>query len=147
MSLATAELFPSNSRLSTRLVAELGGAHSSLRATIERSGVAVVVCAGGEVDASNDSSWRALLHEAAAMVTPPGAFVVDVDNLEFIGCCAYAALSEEAQRCRRSGVDLRLVSRQPIVARVIAASGLSGLLPVHPNEDSALTAAADMAFG
>jgi anti-anti-sigma factor len=133
--------------LSTRLVAELGGAHSSLRATIERSGLAVVVCAGGEVDASNDSSWRALLHEAATMVTPPGAFVVDVDSLEFMGCCAYAALSEEAHRCRRSGVDLRLVSRQSIVARVVAASGLGGLLPVYPSGDAALTTAADVAFG
>jgi anti-anti-sigma factor len=147
MSLATADLFPSNSRLSTRLVSELGGARSSLRATIERSGLAVVVCAGGEVDASNDSSWRALLHEAAAMVTPPGAFVVDVDSLEFMGCSAYAALSEEAQRCRRSGVDLRLGSRQPIVARVVAASGSNGLLPVYPSEDAALTTAADVVFG
>jgi anti-anti-sigma factor len=147
MSLVAVDLFPSKSRLSTRLVSELSGAHSNLRATIERSGLAVVVCAGGEVDASNDSNWRALLHEAAAMVTPPGAFVVDVESLEFMGCCAYAALSEVAQRCRRSGVDLRLVSRQSIVARVVAASGLGGLLPVYPSEDAALTTAADVAFG
>ena len=133
MSLVTAELVPSHQMLSTRLVSELGDAHSDLRATIQRSGSAVMICAGGEVDASNESTWRALLSEAAAIVTPPGVFVVDVNGLDFIGCCAYAALTEEAHRCRRRGVDLRLVSRQPIVARIVAACGLNGLLPVYPS--------------
>jgi anti-anti-sigma factor len=142
MSLVAAELFPSHSRLSARLVSELG-AHRNLRATIEGRGPAVTVCAGGEVDASNDSNWRALLREAAAMVTSPGVFVVDVDGLDFIGCCAYAALAEEAQRCRGRSVDLRLVSRQPIVARVVAACGLNGLLRVYPSEDSALSTVED----
>jgi anti-anti-sigma factor len=119
-----------------------------LRATIEGGGSAVTVCAGGEIDASNDSNWRALLHEAAAMVTTsPGVFVVDVNGLDFIGCCAYVALSEEAQRCRCRCIDLRLVSRQPIVARILTACRFDGLLPVYPSADSALPALAGESFG
>jgi anti-anti-sigma factor len=55
-----------------------------------------------------------------------------------MGCCAYAALAEEAERCRQRGVQLRLVSNQPVVARVVAACGLSELLPVDDSVDAAL---------
>jgi anti-anti-sigma factor len=147
MSLVTAEPFSSRSRLSTRLVAGLGNKHSTLRATLERCGPAVAVSAGGEVDASNDSIWRALLGEAAAMVTAPGALVVDVDGLDFMGCCAYTTLAEEARRCHRRGVNLRVVSRQPIVARIIAAYEFDGSLAVYPSVEAALPTALEEAFG
>ena len=48
-----------------------------------------------------------------------------------MGSCAYAALAHEAVRCRSRGVNLRLVSCQPIVARTIAACGLRRLLPMY----------------
>jgi anti-anti-sigma factor len=147
MTLVTAELFPSHSRLGTRLVSGLGDAHSTLRATIERYGPAVAVCAGGEVDASNDSIWRALLSDAAAMVTAPGALVVDIDSLDFMGCCAYTALAEEAHSCRRRGVDVRVVGRQPIVARIIAACGLGDLLSVYRSLERALPSVPEGSFG
>ena len=37
--------------LSTRLVSEVGDPHSTLRATTDRNGAAVLINAGGEVDA------------------------------------------------------------------------------------------------
>jgi anti-anti-sigma factor len=138
MSLAAIEPCPTHLMLSTRLVTELGDAHSMLRATTQRSGAAVMIYAGGEVDACNEHIWRRLLSEAASAVTPPGVFAVDVNGLDFMGCCAFAALAEEAARCRRRGVDLCLVSRQPAVARIVKACGLGGELPVHPRADSAL---------
>lgn len=141
MNLATAELLPSHLMLSTRLISELGDAHSTLRATTQRNGSAVLVHAGGEIDACNEGTWRRLLDEAAAAAAPPGPLVIDTSGVDFMGCCAFAALADEAYRCRRRGVDLRLVSRQPVVARVVGACGMSGLLPVHPTVDSALSAA------
>ena len=51
--------------LSSRLISELAQARSTLRTTIERSGLAVIVSAGGELDASNETTWRRLLSEAA----------------------------------------------------------------------------------
>ena len=126
--------------LSSRLVSELAQARSTLRTTTERIGVAVIVSAGGELDASNEAIWRRLLGEAAAAAGPPGPFVVDTNGLDFIGCCAYAALGEEAERCRRRGVEMRLVSSQPVVSRIVAACGLSELLPVDNSVDAALSA-------
>jgi anti-anti-sigma factor len=125
--------------LSSRLISELAQASSTLRMTTERIDRAVIVTAGGELDASNEATWRRLLNEAAAAAGPPGPLVVDASGLDFMGCCAYAALAEEAERCRRHGVQVRLVSNQPAVARVVAACGLSELLPVDASVDAALS--------
>jgi anti-anti-sigma factor len=124
--------------LSTRLVYELGDPHSTLRATTDRRGPAVLIYAGGEIDACNEQTWRHLVSEAAGVVTSPGPLIVDVTGLDFMGCCAFAVLAEEAENLRRRGVELRLVSRQPVVARIVDACGLSGVLPIYPTADSAL---------
>jgi hypothetical protein len=49
--------------LSARWSWQLGEAHSTLRASSQRSGSAVVVCVGGEVDASNEGAFEHLLSE------------------------------------------------------------------------------------
>jgi anti-anti-sigma factor len=128
--------------LSTRLVYELGDPHSTLRATTDRSGAAVLINAGGEIDACNEHTWRHLVSEAAGVVIPPGPFVVDVTGLDFMGCCAFAVLADEAQLCRQRGIELRLVSREPIVARIVDACGLNRVLPIYPTADAALATAA-----
>lgn len=143
MSIAVPEAFTSHLMLSSRLISELAGARSTLRTTTERSGPAVIVHAGGELDASNESTWRRLLSEAAAATGTPGALVVDTSGLDFMACCAFAALAEEAEQSRRRGVDIRLVSSQPVVARTVAACGLCELLPVHDSVDDALMASAE----
>jgi anti-anti-sigma factor len=125
--------------LSTRLITELGDPRSTLRATTQRNGPAVIIRAGGEIDASNEDTWRRLVSEAARVATPPGPFVIDVSGIGFMGCCAYSVLADEAERCRRRGVGLRLVSCDPSVARIIKACELSVVLPVHPTTDSALS--------
>jgi anti-anti-sigma factor len=128
--------------LSTRLVYELGDPHSTLRATTDRNGAAVLINAGGEIDACNEHTWRQLVSEAASVVIPPGPFVVDVTGLDFMGCCAFAVLANEAQRCRDRGIELRLVSHAPIVARIVDACGLNRVLPIYPTTDAALASAA-----
>jgi anti-anti-sigma factor len=124
--------------LSTSLRSELGNGHSRLRTTIERRGSAVIIYAGGEVDAANADTWGRLLREAAAAVVPPGPLVVDTNEVDFMGCCAYAALADEADR--RRGTDVCLVSRQSIVARVVAVGRLGARLRVYTNVDGALAA-------
>jgi anti-anti-sigma factor len=135
-------IFSPQLSLSPRLVNQLGDPHSTLRATTDRNGAAVIINAGGEVDACNEHTWRQLVSEAAAVVIPPGPFVVDVSGLEFMGCCAFAVLADAAQRCRERGIELRLVSCEPVVARIVDACGLSRLLPVYPTADAALASAA-----
>jgi anti-anti-sigma factor len=141
MHVVNTEPFSAHLTLSTRLVYELGDPQSRLRATTDRTGAAVLITAGGEIDAYNEDTWRHLVSEAAALVTPPGPFIVDVSDLEFMGCCAFNVLADEARRCRDRGVELRLISRQPIVGRIVDACGLSDLLRVYPTADSALAAA------
>lgn len=116
--------------LSTRLVSALGDSRSTLRATTARDGPAVLVRAGGDIDAHNERIWRHLMSEAAGATTPPGPFIVDVTGVDFMGSCAFAVLADEAEWCRRRGVELRLVSNQPIVAAIIKACGLTDLLPI-----------------
>jgi hypothetical protein len=48
-----------------------------------------------------EHTWQRLLNEAAAIMTPPDALVIDVTGLDFMACCAFAALAEAADRCRR----------------------------------------------
>ena len=127
--------------LSTRLVYELGDPNSTLRATTDRNGPAVLIHAGGEIDACNEHTWHQLVSEAAGVVIAPGPFIVDITNLDFMGCCAFSVLAEEAERCRQRGIELRLVSHEPIVTRIVDACGLGGLLPIYPSADSALAAA------
>jgi len=128
--------------LSTRLVCDLGDPHSTLRAATDRVGGAVLVNAGGEVDACNEHTWRRLIGEAAGVVTAPGTLVVDVTGIKFMGCCAFAVLADEAERCRTRGIELRLVSRDPLVARIVEACGLGGVLPPYPTVDAALATTA-----
>jgi anti-anti-sigma factor len=101
--------------------------------------MAVIVSAGGELDASNDDTWRRLLSEASAAAGPPGPLVIDLSGLDFMGCCAYAALAEESERSRDRDIEMRLVSNQPVVARIVRACGLSELLPVDASVDAALS--------
>lgn len=138
MSLVIAESFSTHLTLSTRLVYQLGEPRSTLRAITDRSGEAVVIHAGGEVDACNENTWRQLVTEAAATATAPGPFIVDVSDVDFMGCCAYTVLAEAAEDCRRRGFELRLVTHAPIVTRIVDACGLSAVLPIYPTVDSAL---------
>ena len=134
-------MYNAHPMLSTQLVYELGDPRSTLRATADRSGPAVLINAGGEIDACNERTWRHLVSEAASVVAPPGPFVVDVTGLDFMGCCAFAVLADEAQRCQHRGIELRLVSHQPAVARIVDVCGLGRVLPIYPSADSALECA------
>ena len=138
---ARIKIYRSGARSSPRLTSQPDGAPYALCATTKHFGSAVVIIAGGEVDASNEGDWNYLLAEMAATATPPGPVVVDVRGLDFMGGCAYAVLARQAERCRRRGVTLCLVSTQPIVARTVAACGLRWMLPIYPKIETALSRA------
>ena len=139
MSAAIATL-PGHPLLSASLVAQMGGAGNTLHATIERSGSAVLLYAGGEVDAANEAIWRRLLGEAATATAAPGPLLIDTDGLDFMAGCAYAALAEQADRCRIQGIKVCLVSAQRIVARVVGVMKLDRQMPLYHDLDAALMA-------
>lgn len=120
------------------LTATISHPSRQLRATGERSGSAVLLYAGGSVDACNVAVWRQLLDQAAQATWTSGALIVDTSRLEFMGCCAFVALAEESARCRRRGIRLCLVGGRGIAARVVAAGGLQAELPLYSNVKAAL---------
>ena len=136
------QTYPIPLTLSANLVSALNNPRGVLRTVARRDGTTVTVYAGGEVDAANEHSWQQLLREAAAATPPPGPLVIDTDGLDFMGCCAFTALAEEADRCRRRGIRMCLVSRKPIVGRVITAGALGSRLSVYPDADTAISATA-----
>ncbi|MBF6175550.1 anti-sigma factor antagonist [Nocardia blacklockiae] len=114
---------------------------SQLSGHTEYRGRALVVHARGEVDACTLTAWKRMLRDASAVVTAPGPLVVDLTEVGFLSCRAFAVLAGEASRCRRHGVELRLVSTASIVARIVAAADLPELLPIHPDVEAAASAA------
>lgn len=125
-------------RSSDGIAAAAGRAGDSLRAVLERCGSAMLVSAGGSVDASNIAVWRRLVGEAAEVTAVPGPLIIDTNGLEFMGVCAYEVLVEESARCRSRGIKLYLVSSQAVVARVVAATGLDAELSFSSILDAAL---------
>ncbi|MDD7813523.1 anti-sigma factor antagonist [Mycobacterium sp. CSUR Q5927] len=125
-------------RLSEVLASVTAPPDDEVRVVLERSGSALVVSAGGSVDASNVAVWRRLVGEAAAVTAVPGPLIVDASGLEFMAVCAFGVLIEESARCRRRGIELCLVSGQPIVDRVVKAVGLDGELSFCATIDDAL---------
>lgn len=125
-------------RISEVLASVTAPPDDEVRVVLERSGSALVVSAGGSVDASNVAVWRRLVGEAAAVTAVPGPLIVDASGLEFMAVCAFGVLIEESARCRRRGIELCLVSGQPIVDRVVKAVGLDGELSFCATIDDAL---------
>ena len=127
---------------SANLVSALNNPHGVLRILAHRDATTVTVYVGGEVDAANEHSWQQLLCEAGAATPAPGRLVIDTDELDFMGCCAFTALGEQADRCHSRGIEMCLVSSKPIVSRIITAGALGSRLPVYPDADTARSAAA-----
>lgn len=134
----TVAIGPGAGPSSTRPSSQPSDLHSGLRAVTGCTGSAVVVHVGGDIDASNEVAWQRLVSKSAAIAIAPGPFVIDIRDLDFMGSCAYAVLAQESVRCRRRGVNMRLVSNQPIVARTIAACGLRRLIPLYATVETAL---------
>lgn len=126
---------------------QLGGVPCALHATTQHKGRAVIITVAGEVDAGNEGDWKYLLAQMATVATPPGPVVVDVRGLSFMGSCAYPALARQAERCRRRGVTLCLVTTHPIVARTVAACGLRWMLPIRPTIEAALSLGGNVSCG
>lgn len=110
-----------------------------LHAVTQRRGSAVIIAVRGEVDASNELDWNYLVAEMAATAKFPGPLVVDASELDFMGCCAFPALARAAEHCRRRGVAVCLVTQHPIVARMVAISGMRWLLPIYSTIEIALS--------
>lgn len=108
---------------------------------IRRRGDIVLLAARGQADAFTLALWRQQVRAAADTVTGPrGALVVDATRLDFLSVRSLAALSDEAQEYRRGGIEILLVTAEPVLARIARADTRTARLPVCSTVVSALTA-------
>jgi anti-anti-sigma factor len=117
-------------------------AGARLYAVVDRSGGATMLRPHGEADAYTLRIWQRLLRQASAATRAPGTLIIETADLGFLSCRAFCVLADEADRCRKHGIDLCLVGRQPTVTRLVSAAGLSERLPVYACIDAALSAKA-----
>lgn len=136
----TVDAFYSAPQLSDRLAAVGQRADNTLRLTAVRNDSATLLSVRGEIDAVNADAWACALEMAAAVTDAPGCLLVDARDLDFMGLVALVALTEQSRRCRRRGIELCVISTQPIVTRVIAACGWQGDISVYASVGSALEA-------
>lgn len=118
--------------LSEGLASAINDTASMLRVTaVNRRGQAVLLRVGGEIDASNVITWTRILDEVASATAAPGAVVIDLNGVEFMGGCAFTALADQSAQWRRRGIEFRLVSNRPITARILAACQFQDQLPLY----------------
>lgn len=108
--------------LSEALDSAMDDTASMLRVTaVNRYGPAILLRVGGEIDLSNVITWTRILDEVASATAAPGAVVIDLNDVDFMAGCAFTALANQSAQWRRRGIEFRLVSNQPITARILAA--------------------------
>lgn len=118
------------------------GESSDVRARLRAASTsvrgAVLLRVHGEIDAYTLGRWRRLFAAARTEAGRSGHLVIDVDNATFMSCRAIIELAEDAQRYRRGGGRVSIVSSGPSpIPRIITLAGLAQWLPVHPDTDSA----------
>lgn len=103
-----------------------------------RKGDACVVTIAGEVDIYTSPSLKNAL--AAAAADDCKLLVVDLDRVGFIDSSGLGVLVGALRRAREAGGDLRVVSGNDTVARILRITGLDRVFSLHATLDEALGA-------
>lgn len=86
----------------------------------------VLVVISGELDVATVADLHACLDEVLSMAKP---VLVDLARTDFVGAVGFRALAAAARRAQASGVPLTILTRSPLVARLLrAAAGTSGVV-------------------
>lgn len=98
-----------------------------------------VVVAVGSLDARTAPRLREQL--VALCAQDRHHVVVDLDGVELLDATGLGVLVAALRRVRPHGGSVRLVCTRPDVRRVLEVVGVTGMLPLHPTVQHALTAA------
>ena len=91
-------------------------------------GACTIVTLGGYIDVSTRRQLQDVLNAAS---NGAAHLVVDMSRLGFMDSTGLSVLVEMYKRLAKRGGTLRLAAPQPIVAKVLAISGLDRVLTVH----------------
>jgi len=103
-----------------------------------RKGDACILTISGEVDIYTSPALKSAL--AAAAVDGCRVLVVDLNAVGFIDSSGLGVLVGALRRAREAGGDLRVVSGQETVARILRITGLDRVFALHATLDEALEA-------
>ena len=97
---------------------------------------AAVLCLAGELDAANANALRQALGVAVdqARDTPARQLIVDLRDVPFADSSALNALIGGRRYGQAHDVELRLQNLHPLVARVLAITGLTRAFPVQDTD-------------
>jgi anti-anti-sigma factor len=98
---------------------------------------AVILRAGGELDAFTTDELAEHLREAEEAVTPPAPVVLDLTGLTYLSSAGVATLVIHAQRFADMDSRLRVVADQPAVLRPLTLTGADDIIDVVPALDDA----------
>ncbi len=101
-----------------------------------RVGEIGVLTLTGEVDIYTSPALKSAL--VAAAVDGCSVIVVDLNGVGFIDSSGLGVLVGALRRAREAGGDLRIVSVQESIARILRITGLDRVFAVHPTLDEAL---------
>ncbi len=77
---------------------------------------------------------RECLERVAA--EPTRALDVDLSELDFIESSGLGGLVAGYVRCRRRGIDMRLIAPRPQIRRILAITRLDQIMPIHDAEST-----------
>lgn len=109
-----------------------------LQISTTRKGDACVVSVAGEVDIYTSPALKTAL--AAAATDGCSLLIVDLDGVGFIDSSGLGVLVGALRRAREADGDLRVVSGNDTVARILRITGLDQVFSLHSALDDALEA-------
>jgi anti-sigma B factor antagonist len=101
-----------------------------LTACVTAKGACTVVTLGGYIDLSTGDQLREVLNAAAKGTSH---LVVDMSRLGFMDSTGLSVLVDVHKRLDGRGAKLALAAPQPVVAKVLAISGLDQVLALYPS--------------
>ena len=101
---------------------------------------AVIVRAGGELDAFTADQLAKHLREAEDAVTPPAPVLLDLTEVTYLSSAGVATLVIHTGRCAELDSRLCVVADQPAVLRIVALTGADNIITIAPSLEQALTA-------
>lgn len=101
---------------------------------------AVIVRAGGELDAFTAEQLAKHLQEAEDAVTPPAPVLLDMTEITYLSSAGVATLVIHTGRCAELNSRLCVVADQPAVLRPITLTGADKIIAITPTLDKAIDA-------
>jgi anti-sigma B factor antagonist len=109
-----------------------------LTACVTTQASCTIVTLGGYIDLSTGKQLQDVLNAAAKAASH---LIVDMSRLGFMDSTGLSVLIDMHKRLDARGNTLALAAPQPIVAKVLAISGLDRVLSVHPSVAQAVAVA------